>query len=300
MSFYNIREEMGLALNDILSRVCFYNNEYSKEDIAITWINYKTENKNVFQGYGYGINNRKNIYPASIVKLVYGLAAYHWIKNGKLLFSEEISDAVRKMLHYSSNNATSFVVDLLTGTTSGPCIGSKSWENWKYQRFIINDWLNSLNWEELCGINSCQKTWDDEPFGREREFYGPDNKNRNAMSTDATARVLEEIMIKIDYQKYNINLRNCLKRNLKKFFLKDDPLNQVEGFLGEGLPDSTDFWSKAGLMSEVRHDAAWWINSSSLQTLLVVFSKGKKSFKDNHLFPSIAKEIHNYNNLVFS
>ena len=300
MSFYNIREEMGLALNDILSRICLHNNEYSREDISITWINYKTENKNVFQGYGYGINNKKTIYPASIVKLVYGLAAYHWIEKGRILFSDEINDAVRKMLNQSSNNATSFVVDLLTGTTSGPCIGGKSWENWKYQRSIINDWLNNLNWDELSGINCCQKTWDDGPFGREIEFYGHDNNNRNAMSTDATARLLEEIMIKIDYQKNNINLRNCLKRNLNKKFFKDDPLNQVEGFLGEGLPENTNFWSKAGLMSEVRHDAAWWMNNRSLQTLLVVFTNGRKYFKDNYLFPSIAKEIHNYNYLRFS
>ena len=299
MSFYNIREDMGLALNDILRRVFFNSNEYSKEDIAITWINYKTENKNVFQGCGFAINNNKTIYPASIVKLIYGLAAYCWIKNGRILISDEISDAVRKMLFHSSNNATSFVVDLLTGTTSGPCLSGKSWKNWKYQRFIINDWLNNLNWEELYGINCCQKTWDDQPFGREKEFYGYKNKNRNAMSTDATARVLEEIMIKIDYQINNLNLRNCLKRNLNKLDLQIDPLNQVEGFLGEGLPETTNFWSKAGLMSEVRHDAAWWRNNRSVQTLLVVFANGKKYVNDTSLFPALAREIYNYSNSSF-
>ena len=48
------------------------------------------------------------------------------------------------MLSLSSNNATSFLIDLLTGTTSGPCIEGELWENWKYQRSIINDWLNDL------------------------------------------------------------------------------------------------------------------------------------------------------------
>ena len=80
MSFYYLSEEMGLALNDILGRVCSYNKDFSREDIAITWINYKSENKSenksVFKGFGTGINNKKMIYPASIVKLVYGLAAY--------------------------------------------------------------------------------------------------------------------------------------------------------------------------------------------------------------------------------
>ena len=299
MTFYYLSKEMGLALNDILGRLFSNNKEFSEEDIAITWINYKSENKNLFKGIGCGINNKKMIYPASLVKLVYGLASYYWIKEGRIILTEELSDAVNKMLYHSSNNATSFLVDLLTGTTSGPCIEGELWENWKFQRSIINDWLNHMKREEFHGINCCQKTWDDGPFGREKEFYGFDNKNRNAMSTDATARVFEEIMIHIDYQNNDLNLRNFLKRNLNKVFLKDEPQNQIEGFLGEGLPESTYLWSKAGLMSEARHDAAWWINSQSLQTLLVVFGNGNKYFKDSSLLPAIAKEIYEYNNRYF-
>jgi len=97
MSFYYLSEEMGLALNDILGRVCSYDKDFSSEDISITWINYKSGNRNVFKGYGTGINNKKMVYPASIVKLVYGLATYYWIKKGKLLLSDEMIDAVRKM-----------------------------------------------------------------------------------------------------------------------------------------------------------------------------------------------------------
>ena len=80
MSFYYLNKEMGLALNDILMRVCSHNKDFSREDIAITWINYKSENKSVFKGFGSGINNKRTIYPASVVKLVYGFALYHLIK----------------------------------------------------------------------------------------------------------------------------------------------------------------------------------------------------------------------------
>ena len=296
MSFYYLKEEMGLALNDILDRLCSNNRENLKNDVAITWINYKSENNHIDKGFGFGINNKKIIYPASIVKLVYGLAAYSWIETKKLLLNDEIRDAVNKMLFYSSNDATSFLIDILTGTTSGPCIEGDAWENWKYQRSIINDWLKDLNWNELKEINCCQKTWDDAPFGREREFYGTENKNRNMMTTDATARIFEEIMIKLDYQKDNLKLRSFLKRNLNKNFLNKDPLNQVEGFLGEGLPEYINFWSKAGLMSEARHDAAWWVNKNTVHTLLVVFGNGEKFFKDETLFPEIAKAVYKYNN----
>ena len=296
MSFYYLQEEMGYALNGILDRVCTNNIENLRNDIAITWINYKSENTRINKGFGFGINNRKLIYPASIVKLIYGLVTYSWIETNKILLTQEISDAVNKMLFYSSNDATSFLIDIITGTTSGPRIEGDIWENWKYQRSIINDWLKDLNWNELYEINCCQKTWDDEPFGREKEFYGTENKNRNMMTTDATARILEEIMINLDYQKDNLNLRSFLKRNLNKDVVKKDPLNQVKGFLGEGLPEHINFWSKAGLMSQARHDAAWWVDENSVKTLLVVFGNGEKYFKDETLFPKIAKCIYEYNN----
>ena len=298
MSFYYLNKEMGLALNDILGRLCSYNKDFSREDIAVTWINYKSENKRIYKGFGFGINNKKMIYPASVVKLVYGLAAYYWIKKGSLLLTEEIVDAACKMLSFSSNNATSFLIDLLTGTTSGPCVEGELWENWKFQRNLINDWLYDLHWDELIGINCCQKTWDDGPFGREKEFYGYENQNRNIMTTDSAARVLEEIMIHIDYQENDLNLRNFLKRNLNKRFLENDYLNQIDGFLGAGLPENINLWSKAGLMSEVRHDSAWWINSQSLQTLLVVFCDGEKYSKETSLLPAIAKEVYEYNEKI--
>ncbi len=102
-------------------------------------------------------------------------------------------------------------------------------------------------------------------------------------------------MIHIDYQENNLNLRSFLKRNLNKVVLKNDSLNQIDGFLGEGLPESINLWSKAGLMSEVRHDSAWWINNQSLQTLLVVFCNGEKYSKDSSLLPFIAKEVYDFN-----
>ena len=61
MSFYYVSKEMGLALNNILSRVCSNDKEYLNEDLAVTWINYKIENNNIFKGYGFGIKKRKKI-----------------------------------------------------------------------------------------------------------------------------------------------------------------------------------------------------------------------------------------------
>ena len=80
MSFYYLSKEMGLALNDILGRVCTHNKDFSREDIAITWINYKSQNNSVFKGFGTGINNKKMVYPASIVKLFMALRHFIGLK----------------------------------------------------------------------------------------------------------------------------------------------------------------------------------------------------------------------------
>ena len=49
-------------------------------------------------------------------------------------------------------------------------------------------------------------------------------------------------------------------------------------------------------MSKARHDAAWWVNNDSLQTLLVVFGNGEKYVKDEILFSEISNAVYKYNN----
>ena len=291
MSFYYINEKLGIILKDILNKLSHEKYRHKLNNIAITWINYEESSE---KGYGYGINNRKKIYPASIVKLVYSLAIYKWIENKTIFRDIQVDEAIQEMLQNSSNDATSFIVDLLTGTTSGPSLEKEIFNRWKYQRTIINDWLKTLNWEELQDFNCCQKTWEDSPYGREKDFYGISNKNRNAMTTDGTARIMEEIMQNINFNEKNINLKNCLYREIKEQSQDKNTNNQINGFLGEGLPQKIPFWSKAGLMSEARHDAAWWINKNQSKTLLVVFTEGKEFANDNKFLPEFSKAIYEF------
>ena len=294
MSFYYVNEKIGFILHNILTKICYENYRHKLNNIAVTWINYeKSSNK----GYGYGINNRKKIYPASVVKLVYSLAIYNWIENKTILRDIKVDEAIQQMLQNSSNDATSFIVDLLTGTTSGPSLEKEIFNRWKFQRTIINDWLKTLNWEEVKDFNCCQKTWEDRPYGREKDFYGTHNNNRNVMTTDGTARIMEEIMQNISFNEKNIDLRKCLFREIMEKSQYNDENNQINGFLGEGLPPKIPFWSKAGLMSEARHDAAWWINKNQSKTLLVIFTEGKELANDNYFLPRFSKEIYDFMHL---
>tara|TARA_B100000945_G_scaffold197410_1_gene158740 strand:+ start:189 stop:1091 length:903 start_codon:yes stop_codon:yes gene_type:complete len=294
MTLYYLQEEMGIFLNDILKKLLNEINSQSLSNIAITWINYKKVNSTI-KRFGFGINNKLPIYPASIVKLIYAFALYEWIQKGKLTLNDQINAATYKMLFNSSNDATSFIVDILTGTTSGPSLNEEIWEDWKFQRQIINDWLMSLNWKELNGINCCQKTWEDGPFGREKDFYGTSNENINQISTDGTAKIFEEIMMNIEYSEKNINIKYFLERNLNKDSYIYDPNNQIEGFLGEGIPNNIPYWSKAGLMSKVRHDAAWWSINEDNQTLLVVFGNSPEFAQNKLFFPKLAESIYDFN-----
>ena len=293
MSFYYQKEEMGIFLKEILHKISNSRKNFLIDNIAITWINYSTNIK-FKKGFGYGINQEKKYYPASIVKLVYGLAIHDWIAKKRIILNEQIENAVFNMLQYSSNDATSFIIDLLTGTTSGLSIEGVVWDQWKYQREIINDWLISLGWDEVKEFNCCQKTWEDGPYGREKDFYDQNNQNRNSMSTHGTAKILEDIILNKIYLENNVKLKDFLFRNLAKDQKKENN-NQVKGFLGEGLPQNTPFWSKAGLMSKARHDAAWWLNNNCSQSLLVVFGNGEIFANDNSFLPELSQAIYNYN-----
>ena len=114
------------------------------------------------------------------------------------------------------------------------------------------------------------------------------------MTTDGTARIMEEIMQNIIFDEKNINLKNYLFRQIKEQSQDKDANDQINGFLGEGLPQNIPFWSKAGLMSEARNDVAWWINKNQSKTLLVVFTEGKEFANDNNFLPEFSKAIYEF------
>ena len=86
-------------------------------------------------------------------------------------------------------------------------------------------------------------------------------------------------------------VRALLQRSLDPDQRRADPENQVDGFLGEGLPDGVKLWSKAGWMSQARHDAAWWQVPDQPPMLLVVFSSGPDHAKDEQLLPALARAL---------
>ncbi len=226
------------------------------------------------------------IYPASIVKLFYLVAAHEWMERQMVPSTPELERALRDMIVDSSNDATGLVVDVLTGTTSGPELPPGPFETWKSQRNIVNRYLASLQWPELETVNVNQKTWCDGPYGRERMFLGDGFENRNLLTTESTARLLHSIVGGVAVSGARSQAMMALmRRSLDPKVLAADPENQVTGFLGGGVPLHGQVWSKAGLTSKVRHDAIYVELEGRSPFLLVVFTEGEAQSKNEALLP---------------
>lgn len=236
----------------------------------------------------------ERIYPASVVKLFYLVAAHEWLEREMVPATPELDRALRDMIVDSSNDATGFVVDVLTGTTSGPELPPGPFETWQQQRNLINRYLRSLQWPELETINVNQKTWCDGPYGRERLFLGETYENRNMLTTEATARLLHSIVGGVAVTGARSQAMMALmQRSLDPRLLAADPENQVTGFLGAGLPTTTTLWSKAGLTSTVRHDAAYIEIPQQPPCLLTVFTEGVYTSRSEAILPFISKMLLN-------
>lgn len=241
---------------------------------------------------GFSYRGVEQIYPASVVKLFYLVAVAEWLEQGMIQPSAELDRAVRDMIVDSSNDATSLVMDMLTGTTSGPELPPEPFETWKSQRNLVNRYFQSLGWIELEGINLNQKTWCDGPYGRERAFLGELRENRNTLTTDATARLMHSLIGGVAVSSSRSQAMMALmQRSLNAADLAADPENQVTGFLGEGLPTEAKLWSKAGWTSQVRHDAAYVELPNALPYVLVAFTEGKTQSQNEKLLPFISGQV---------
>ncbi len=305
MIFFNQDEQLENLGLGILEATWAQFPSLARNQIALTWIVYDPPvlvntggalTPNAFWNHslrGFTYRGVERIYPASVVKLFYMVAVNEWLEKQMLQTSKELERATRDMIIDSSNDGTSLVIDMLSGTTSGPELSAGPFETWKHQRNIVNRYLKSLGWEELDTINVCQKTWGDGPYGRERAFYGEMLENRNMLTTNATAKLLHSIVGGVAVSSGRSQaMMALLKRSLNPEDLpKDVEEDQITGFLGGGLPENAQIWSKAGWTSQVRHDAAYIELPDLRPYLLVVFTEGKAHAKSREILPFVSQRF---------
>src|SRR5437773_7452684 len=229
----------------------------------------------------------ERIYPASVVKLFYFVAVHRWLEDKKIEQTDELKRAVRDMIVDSSNEATQYVLDVLTHTTGGYELPPKEMAEWQDKRNVVNRYYSSRGYTN---INTNQKTFCEDAYGREKVSRGPNGENRNKLTTDATARLLSEIATG---RAVNPARSEKMMELLKRDFAgtSKDADDQGHGFTGIALQgmNGARLWSKAGWTSTTRHDAAYIELPNGARFVLVTFTVDHAN--EREIIPTVAKVV---------
>ena len=271
-------EQLQKLIDDMVESTLrrFATNKLQSNQLAVTLIDLRDA-----QPRRASFRGNVPIYPASVVKLFYLAAAHRWMEDGKLADSEELRRALKDMIVDSSNDATHYVLDALTGTTSGPELTDPEMTVWGEKRNAVNRFFASLGY---AGINVNQKPWGDGPYGRDRIWVGKTYTNRNMLTTDATARLMADIA-----RRQFVSAARCeamlglLKRN------PTDKKDDQARFTFNELPVGANLYSKAGWTSTTRHDAAYVELPSGKKFVLITFTVGQANNRE--IIPFLAKQI---------
>jgi beta-lactamase class A len=230
--------------------------------------------------------------------MFYLVAAQARLEEGVLAPHADLDRAMRDMIRVSSNMATNYVIDLVTGTTGDTLLEPAEMAAWAERRQWVNRYFAGYGWPELQPANLCQKLMDDLRYGRERAFVGPDGANHNRLTSNAAARLLHAVMTgQVISPARSRAVADLLRRPTDAAFIASEPAGQILGYLGEGLPEGARLWSKAGLTgwtgdpaaSYRRHDVAYVELPDGPAFTLAVFSEGKAIATDETFLPSIAR-----------
>jgi hypothetical protein len=221
-----------------------------------------------------GYRADESSYPCSVVKICF-LSYYEARKEaGKLADNPELVRAVKDMITVSSNDAAGFVVDSITGTTSGPEIADAAeWQRWKARRNAVNDWYRARGYTNL---NADQKTFCEDAYGREQAFR-EGGRNRNRMTAAEAARLFKEIARgEVAGPRLTEEMMALLARDITA----EKPLEDLEledaRLAGRGLPNGSRLWAKSGDAYDYHHLVGLIVLPNGSEIVLAVFTKGVK------------------------
>lgn len=304
--FFLTNADLRASLERILEATWTAFPQLAPNQIAITWVVYEPPyqvntggalSAEAFWQYrpqGASYRGVELVDSAGMVKLFYLVAMHVWLEQQMVQPAAEIARAMTDMILHASDDAMSYVLDVLSGTTSGPSLPPGPFETWKSQRNIVNRYFQQLGWPELRSVNMNQKIWADGPYGRERDFLGEAFENRNRLTTEATARLLHSIIGGVSVSgARSVSMMDLMKRSLDMATSSANHAPQ-EGFIGAGLSPtaklSAKLWSHTGVSSLVRHEAAYVEAEGRSPYLLVTFTEGDRQRPEN-LIPFISKQI---------
>jgi beta-lactamase class A len=261
------------------------NDSFKQSEIAATLIDLRDPDN--LQTAEFRGNER--IYPASVVKMFYMNALERQLEDGKVTLTKELERGLRDMIVVSSNEATQYILDVLTDTSSGAELPAKAFAEWQDKRNRVNRFYTAMGYTN---INVNQKTFCEDAYGIEQQSRNYQGQNRNMLTTDATARLLAEIVLgRMNTPERTKAMMDLMHRD--PFAKSDDPDSQDVGFSGKAFIEmkmtGVKLWSKAGWTSRARHDAAYIETPDGLRLVLVVFTENHANDRD--AIPSVVKAV---------
>ncbi|HEX6125600.1 MAG TPA: serine hydrolase [Pyrinomonadaceae bacterium] len=241
---------------------------------ALRWANYRGE---------------QAIYPASVVKMFFMAALHQQLQDGKVKLTPELERGLKDMIVDSSNEATQYILDVLTDTSSGAELPQPEFDRWQHKRNRVNRYFSAMGYS---GINVNQKTFCEDAYGIEQQSRSYKGQNRNMLTTNATARLLAEIVLG---RSVNVDRSRRMMELMARDPFKEskDADSQATGFTGKALIEKkmsgAKLWSKAGWTSRSRHDAAYVETPGGAKFVLVVFTENHAT--EHEPIPLVAGKI---------
>jgi beta-lactamase class A len=230
------------------------------------------------------------IYPASVVKLVYLMAAYAWQESGMRRIDPEMDELLTQMIHDSSNQATREVFARLTQTEPGPELPPDGYRVFRERRRGVVRWLETLGITDLHCVNPTYDG-DGDLFGRDKQFLADRSvagglpkrdgefANRNAMTAVGTAKLLALLATDRALTPEDSAL---VRRRMRR-----DPVEQphlihrIAG--GASRLPGLEVYSKSGTWGPIYADAGIVHQASGRELVLVVFTAGHPAYRGDFI-----------------
>ncbi|MEG4485485.1 serine hydrolase [Microcoleus sp. D2_18a_B4] len=264
------------------------------ERLSISLFDVSNSQSHTFAGY----QNQTLRFPASVAKLFWMAAFYAAIEKGIITQRESaFKNDLEQMMRVSNNDAASRLLDKITDTKSGGRLAGEELQTWLKKRTQINTFFQSAGYNDLRISTKNYPIYylrQEGPIGRDLQLRGDASVPiRNQVTTDQAARLIYEIYTRQAVSSVaSRKMAYLLTRDLDPKAWKKDPLNSIQGFLGESLPPNIYFGSKVGYTSKSRSEAAFvrTLDDRAIY-ILVVFADDPAYSKDETAFPAISRYV---------
>lgn len=255
------------------------------DEIAVTVIDMSDMQKLERADY----RGEAQIYPASVVKMFYMAALHQQLADGKIKMTKELERGLKDMIVDSSNEATQYIVDVLTQTASGGELPEEEFKLWSYRRNRMNRYFSSMGYTN---INVNQKTHCEDAYGVEQQFRNYKGENRNMITTNAAARLIAEIAAgrSVDQARSQM-MMDLMARD--PYATGKGANSQATNFVGKAFLNDkiagAKLWSKAGWTNTTRHDAAYFELPDGRKMAISIFTV--RHANEMEIIPTLVSKV---------